>query len=163
MTEASDISDNTNGIHEADLIFAMGIRFWSKLVISEDIVNVERCSQVLEIINSVIDSSKQIYVTFPEDEEIAEIHLTPTVQQNEAEYDIYPVEEELSSIFLEDNNSSNFKALEEENIFDQEISKKYQCEFCDFQHNQFVVLKTHMLTNHKSNYASFLIQNNLYY
>ena len=75
MEEASDImSDKPNEIIDTDLIFAMGIRFWSKLIISEDIMNVERCSQVLETLNSVIESNQTFNTipSFPEDKEIAE-------------------------------------------------------------------------------------------
>jgi hypothetical protein len=102
MEEASDImSDKTKMIKDADLIFAMGIRFWSKLVISECIMNVEKCSQVLETLNSVIES-KQTYGTIissPETIEIAENYSITSIQENEAEYVIFPNDEEFPSLF----------------------------------------------------------------
>ena len=59
---------NTNEVNEADLIFAMGVRFWSNLVISDNIKNVEKCSEVLQTLNLVIES-KQTYETFSSFEE----------------------------------------------------------------------------------------------
>ena len=79
------MSDKIEDFIDSDLIFAMGIRFWSKLVISEDIVNFEKCSQVLETLNSVIES-KQTY--------------NQIMPNSETEYSIDPSDEELTSIFL---------------------------------------------------------------
>ena len=97
------MSDKIEDFIDSDLIFAMGIRFWSKLVISEDIVNFEKCSQVLETLISVIESKQTYNQSMPnssEDEEIAEHILISPIQQNETEYSIDPSDEELTSIFL---------------------------------------------------------------
>ena len=104
MGEASDImSTKTIEMKEAT-----GIRFWSKLIIPEDIMNAERCSQVLETLNSVIEST-QTYGTitsYPETKEISENDLISTIQRNEAEYVKFPKNEEFSSLFLGANDLS---------------------------------------------------------
>ena len=155
---------NTNEVNEADLIFAMGVRFWSNLVISDNIKNVEKCSEVLQTLNLVIES-KQTYETFSsfEEEGFEENDLKLTIQDNEAEDFIDPVDEEFSSVFIEANDSSELEELENESGRAEEINKNHKCEFCDFQNNQFVVLKKHIRDNHKTDYSNFLVQNNVFY
>ena len=57
MDQVKDIDNaKTNSFDEKDVIFAMGIRFWSNLVITEDISDVTKCLEVLDNLNIIIES-----------------------------------------------------------------------------------------------------------
>ena len=107
----SNVKDKTNYFNDNDLIFAMGIRFWSELVISQNITNFKECLDVLETINGVLGSKQSA--------------------------------DSLTIVSGESKEVENLQSDEEEliNITPGEMSKKHKCEFCDFQHNQFVFLK----------------------
>ena len=51
-----DRMKDPNSFDEKDLIFAMGVRFWSNLVLTEDISDVKKCLEVLDNLNIIIES-----------------------------------------------------------------------------------------------------------
>ena len=57
MDQVKDIDNaKTNSFDEKDVIFAMGIRFWSKSVLTENISYVKKCLEVLDNLNIIIES-----------------------------------------------------------------------------------------------------------
>ena len=136
---------------EQDLVFAMGIRFWSNLVQTQQIKSYKKCSEVLETVEFLLEREVNNEI-IPAVQVEDETHVKKNqVAQNPTFTSEYP----LNSLHVELPAESQ----ENKHISVNEIENKFKCKFCEFQDNIFQPLKVHMKNYHANKYHIFLIGN----
>ena len=147
MKDANEFeAGGKSDIAESDLVFAMGIRFWSDLVVTQNIIDTKICAQVLQELNLALQGKQNC-------EKISDTAKSEKV-----------FELEYGTIFHVEDFEEKHPLLEAQltpDIFPKEISRKYKCKFCDWHTNLFETLKKHMNQNHNDHFQTFLKENGL--
>ena len=184
-------SEKSVNISEKDVIFAMGIRFWSNLVLTDDISSVQKCVEILDNLKMISENKEAFNLIFRSEGVEEKNDKNQTVNMNhetqhqptrpfliikqmpvQDEYhlkfddtnkDIPCTQKSTESAVLDDILTDPFPEDKTDETKEAKKDERYKCAFCKFQHNHLKNLRQHMRNIHEEHYSSFLSQNNLIY
>lgn len=179
-------SEKSVNISEKDVIFAMGIRFWSNLVLTDDISSVQKCVEILDNLKMISENKEAFNLIFLSEGVEEKNDKNQTVNRNhetqhqptrpfllikqmpvQDEYhlkfddtnkDIPCTQKSTESAVLDDILTDPFPEDKTNETKEAKKDERYKCAFCKFQHNHFRNLRQHMM-----NVVKHLVRNTLTY
>ena len=178
-------SEKSVNISDKDVIFAMGIRFWSNLVLTDDISSVQKCVEILDNLKMISENKEAFNLIFRSEGVEEKNDKNQTVNMNhetqhqptrpfliikqmpvQDEYhlkfddtnkDIPCTQKSTESAVLDDILTDPFPEDKTDETKEAKKDERYKCAFCKFQHNHFKNLRQHMRNIHEEHYSSSIL------